>query len=222
MNKKMIWAELLIVLAPFVAALYFWDALPDQIPRHYNIHGEVDAYAPKGFVFFLPALNALLALILNIIPKIDPRGENFGKFRSVYNGLVLGGLSFLSILSLSEILKQAGIGFIQPVQTIDLVGYLLGVMFILLGIFIKKIEPNYFVGVRTPWTLENAEVWRRTHRFSGKLFTAAGVVLVGLKVIASPVVFFAGMLVVILGVTLVCVVYSYLEFQKEKRKEAVL
>ncbi len=222
MNKKFLLSQAAIILAPVLAALYFWDALPDQIPRHYNIHGEVDAYASKGFVFFLPAINLVLALILNIIPKIDPRSENFAKFRPVYNGIVLGLLAFMSTLSLSEIFTQAGVTFIRPMQTVHLLGYLLGLVFIVLGIYMKDIEPNYFMGVRTPWTLENAEVWRRTHRFSGKLFVAAGLALVGLRIIASTAVFFAGMTAMILGVTLVCVVYSYLEFQKEKRKEAVL
>ena len=221
MNKKFLLSQAAIILAPVLAALYFWDALPDQIPRHYNIHGEVDAYASKGFVFFLPAINLVLALILNVIPKIDPRSENFAKFRPVYNGIVLGLLAFMSTLSLSEIFTQAGVTFIRPMQTVHLLGYLLGLLFIVLGIYMKDIEPNYFVGVRTPWTLENAEVWRRTHRFSGKLFVAAGLALVGLRIIASTAVFFAGMTAVILGVTLVCVVYSYMEFQKEKKKEAM-
>ncbi len=221
MNKKFLLSQAVIILAPVLAAIYFWDALPDQIPQHYNIHGEVDAYASKGFVFFLPAINLVLALILNVIPKIDPRSENFAKFRPVYNGIVLGLLAFLSTLSLSEIFTQAGVTFIRPMQTVHLLGYLFGLLFIVLGVYMKDIEPNYFVGVRTPWTLENAEVWRRTHRFSGKLFVATGVALVALRMIATTAVFFIGMVGVILGVTLVCVVYSYREFQKEKKKAAM-
>ncbi|WP_281637635.1 SdpI family protein [Flavobacterium marginilacus] len=167
-----------IVLLPFVYLAFIWNSLPEKVPTHWNYKGEIDHWGDKfsliGLLFMLPVLTYVLLLAA---PKIDPKKRIAlmgGKFHQLKFFLVL----CMSLLALSIIYITKNQSFSSP----NLIPVLTGVLFLVLGNYFKVIQPNYFIGIRTPWTLESNEVWKLTHNFAGKLWVIGGfaVVLGGL------------------------------------------
>lgn len=214
MNKKIIWIQVTVVFLPVLFIGYFWGDLPDELPRHYNLKGEPDAYWPKEFIFVLPLVNACLAAFLYAIPKLDPRGENFGQFRRTYDIIQIAVTSFFSAFILFQLYSVLGFEVFAGLRLLSGIEYLMIALLFLLAYYLGKVKPNYFVDVRTPWTLENEEVWKRTHQFSRKLFLAIAILLLLLKIVISPEYF----LLILSGVTfvgaLIALVYSYAIYGK--------
>jgi len=215
MHKKLRraeWLALALVVTSFVAAIIALPLLPARVPSHWNAAGEIDGYMPRGWgAFFMPVLSLVILAILVIFPRIDPKRENIEKFRPYFDDFILAFLVFMSYFHLLTL--AAGVGF-----TVNIVMPLVpafAILFFVLGRLISHAEPNWTVGIRTPWTLSSETVWRKTHEMGGKLFRAAAVVgLLGLLFPSAAIWF---ILVPILGTALTTVVYSYVEFRKEKR-----
>jgi uncharacterized membrane protein len=200
-------AVLILTLAITILA---YPALSDMIPSHWNMAGEVDAYLPKIWgVLIIPLLMVPLTALFFLLPRIDPLKENYEKFRPYYDGFILVFLVFFLLIQLQIILW--GLGYqISPNLIVPL---LAGALFIYLGFLVEHAEQNWFVGIRTPWTLSSEQVWKKTHVLGGKLFKIAGF-------IAMAGVFFGDyafwfVLVPPLSVAVYTVAYSYFEYQKE-------
>lgn len=211
--------ELLIILLlviPFVYLAFTWHEYPDRVPIHFNHEGKPDNYGPKGFgLLLLPVINIFMYLLLKYLPQIDPRKENYRLFEGRYKSIRLLIHLFMVFIFflLSVSIRQ---GFSTPVFPKLVVGGV-AVLIMILGNYFSAVRPNFFVGIRTPWTLSNDEVWKRTHRFAGKLWIGASLVLLGIVLLAekmNPAIIFiyAGILVVI------PMVYSYLLYQKLPRQ----
>ncbi len=218
MNWKKEIPLIVIVALPFLYLAYIWQQLPERVPIHWNISGEIDRYENKIVLILLPILLPLLTyLIFLVVPKIDPKSklqQMGGKLQSIKFLLTV----FMSILALF-ILHSV------KTQSLGNPNYILlsiGVLYIILGNYFKTLKPNYFIGIRTPWTLESENVWKETHKLGGKIWFVGGIVVVvsSLLLPETPnlTVFF-----IITGIiAIIPMVYSYIIFQKEKKNKEVI
>lgn len=201
---------LLIALLPLLALLILGNKVADQVPMHWNIKGEIDSYGSKWITPFLTlGLNAFLILVM----FIDPKKENYDRFINIIYKLRLVLSLFFSMIA--GITIYIGMG-----NTFEMDRFLLisiPLLFCFLGNLIISIKPNWFIGVRTPWTMENENVWRKTHRLTGILWFWMGLLL-GILGFFIPKMIGAYLLFgVILVLIIVPILYSYLEYKKEKQ-----
>ncbi len=161
-----------LVIGAFVITAALYNRLPESVPTHWNARGEANGFTPKPWgPFILPLTMVGLYLLLMIIPRISPRGYRVERFQNVFEILQATLLAFLFMVTILALL--AGIGAPVPISRAIQAGT--GLLFIVIGNFMGKFTKNFFVGIRTPWTLASDEVWLRTHRLGGKLFVLAGI-----------------------------------------------
>jgi len=200
-----------ILLLSFVTGIYLYGQMPDMMASHWNISGEVDGYMAKFWgLFLVPLISAGLLLLFIAIPKIDPLKTNIGKFRNYYDRFVLLVMSFMYYVYLLTILWSMGMKF----NMIQFLSPALAALFYYCGILLSKAKQNWFIGIRTPWTLSSEKVWNKTHRIGGKLFKAAGMIAL-LGVIMPDYAIYLVLLPVILF-AVYTILYSYLEYNKGK------
>jgi uncharacterized membrane protein len=214
-NIKWKWQDTLIVvlgLASLGYALFNYNALPDQLPSHFGLSGEVDGYWGKNSaIAFLGALGLFLPLLMHLTRNIDPRKQNYEKFENAYamTRLALALLfDFIFVLVVSYGLNMhIDIGKV----TIGAVG----ILFVVIGNYMPQVKDNYFFGVRTPWTLNNSEVWRKTHRFAGALWVIAGLLMIA-GIFMGSTGHIAVLVTALVLATIVPVAYSWMVAQRLK------
>ncbi|MGC8932793.1 MAG: SdpI family protein [Candidatus Methanodesulfokora sp.] len=201
-----------IILLSFVVSIYFYPQMPEEMASHWNAQGQVDGYLSKFWgLFLMPFFLVGLALLFTAIPKIDPLKANIEKFRQYYDGFVILFFIFLLSIHFQVILWNIGIK-ITPNATLPI---WLGLLFFYCGILCENAKRNWFIGIRTPWTLSSEKVWDKTHKIGGKLFKIAGIVSSVGVIFQSYALFF--MFVPVILVAIYTVVYSYLEYRKEMK-----
>ncbi|AGN01849.1 hypothetical protein L593_09520 [Salinarchaeum sp. Harcht-Bsk1] len=199
-----------LVLLGVLAGVLAWPELPATMDVHWNASGEADGTAPRAVgALLLPAVAAILLGVFDQLPRIDPLGENVADFRGYYDGFVLLLVAFL--IGVHGVVLAANLGFDVPLSPVVLVAT--GGFLAYVGLLMRHAEPNWFVGVRTPWTLSSEEVWRRTHALAGWLFALAGVALAVAGVLGWLLDAEGAMTTAVLGIVLVAsfvpVGYSY-------------
>lgn len=201
------WPLLALILILFALGIYFYPQLPERVPSHWNIRGEVDGYSNRVFgAFGLPLLNLGIYILMLVAPAIDPKKESYSRAYDVIRWSIIAIMSLLHIVVL-----MAGLGYV--IDAGKVVQPAVSVMFILIGNQMGRFKHNYFVGIKTPWTLANKEVWRKTHRVSGPIWVVGG--FIGLLGTWLPSPYnFTTMMVAIIGASLVSLVYSYIIFKK--------
>ena len=199
---------LLIAILPFIYLAFIWNNLPDKIPMHWNGSGEIDRYGDKKeLVLMLFLLTGITYFVFLVIPKIDPKqklqnmGNKLNNLRLIL-GLFMSALAVGIVYSTQQ--KSSNPGFVFVI---------VGLLFTFLGNYFKTIKPNYFIGIRTPWTLENEEVWKKTHLMGGKLWFVGGLLMAMTFVLPNTIQFYAFMGITAI-ITIIPIVYSYLEFKK--------
>ena len=197
----------------FVIGIYLYPWMPERMASHWNIHGEVDGYISKFWgVFLLPFIFTMLALLFVAIPRIDPLKANIEKFRKYYDGFIILFSIFWFSIYIQTILWNIGIQ-ISPTIVFP-VGF--SFLFFYIGILCENVKRNWFIGIRTPWTLSNEKVWEKTHRNGGKMFKIAGLVAL-LGVLFQDYAFLLILIPVVLIVAYTFT-YSYFEYQKELKR----
>ena len=172
--KVFLGIKLGIVLVMFGAAVYTYPLLPDQIPMHWNFAGEVDSYSPKTWgAWMVPGLTLLITVLLPLVSRIDPRREKFKEFVREWELIQLTMVLFFAYLY--AVTLAACLHGPVDMNFWMMAGF--GIFFIVLGNFLGKIQPNYTVGIRVPWTIDNEVVWRKTHRLGGWCFVVSGLIL---------------------------------------------
>ena len=203
-----------IVLTPFVYLAIIWNTLPEKVPVHWNYKGEIDRWGDKfSLITILFLLPVLIYVLMTFIPRIDPKNRISlmgGKFYQLKFILVL----FMSLIALLILYTTKERSINNP----NLVFALMGAFFVILGNYFKVIQPNYFLGIRTPWTLENTEVWKATHLFAGKLWVVGGLLLVLGGLLLSPT-FANAFVFVIIIMALVPVLYSFIKFKEIQKRD---
>ena len=156
----------LVILITIFASAYFYDKLPDQVVTHWNAAGEPDGWGSKNFVtFFIPGLLIGMYLLFQWLPKLDPKKANYAKFFNIYKIFQFVIIAFLSFMYFITTLYNIG-WKIDIGATISIV---VGLMMVIFGSNMKKIKTNWFIGIRTPWTLSSEVVWKKTHEFAAKI-----------------------------------------------------
>jgi uncharacterized membrane protein len=211
--RKANWAMLVMIAASFIIGAWLYPGMPESLPSHWNIRGEVDGYMPKFWALFLmPIITVGLTALFLVIPRIDPKKSNIEKFRKYYEALVVLIVAFLFYIYLLTLFWNLGYVFDMGQMLVPALGFL----FYFIGSILDKVKTNWFIGIRTPWTLSSERVWKLTHRKGGMVFRASGVI--ALFGILFPVFAVWLLLAPILVGVAYLMVYSYMEYQKEAGK----
>jgi len=215
-TKTTVIISTVLILLVILAGVILWSRLPDPIASHWNEADQVDGYMGKLWgTFMVPAMMIGLTLLFLAIPLIDPLKKNIAEFRGWFNIIVVMFnlfMAFVHGLMLAWNLGHTGLR--MSVAMVPAIGLL----FILIGLFMRKAKRNYFIGIRTPWTLANDTVWEKTHKLGGKLYITAGILtMLSLLFPEKAIVI---LMVSILGASFISIFYSYLVFRQEEKKIA--
>lgn len=199
--------RILLTLAMAGGVLYFYDSLPDPFPTHFGVTGQPDSWGEKYWAAWLiPGMSLLLTLLFPVLAKIDPRYKNYEKFQGpweVIQTAIIGFFAYLQAVIIYVTLNPE----MQPMMgRFMFVG--LGLMFIVLGNVMGKVRWNYFVGLKTPWALNDKEVWQKSQRFGGWAFVIAGLAFLFEAWWYRYLGWFFGL--TIGGVVIIPIIYSYL------------
>ena len=168
------WPLLVIMLVAIAAAPYFYLHFPDVVPTHWGWNGQPDGWSGKGFAaFFFPILIWAMYFLFIYIPKLDPRKDKYEQFSRAY-GIIRSAI-IIFMVAIYFLASLNGLGYDVPVDIYVPVG--VGLLFIIIGNYLSKIKSNWFIGIRTPWTMSSEEAWRKTHRFGSKVFMISGVLI---------------------------------------------
>ena len=203
--------SILFILVPFIYLFIIYEALPELVPIHWNIHGEVDALKGKRFLVLAPALPLLTFMLLSIVSKIDPKNQLDGSTRKHRR---LKGVLTILMSAVAVLIMRASKN--ASVLDLNLMFFFIGVLYVVMGNYMKTIKPNYFLGIRTPWTLQNEEVWKSTHELGGLVWFIGGSVIALSCLIFEQEITFWFFIATTAVMTIIPVVYSYLEFKKSK------
>lgn len=202
------------IIICLVFSFYFYANFPEIIATHWNFRGEVDGWSGKAFgAFFLPTLVLVAYLMMLAFPHFDPKKERYSEFSkpyAIFRSMLIGVLALLYLVT-----SFYNLGYDLNVAAIT--AATVGLTMIVIGNYLGKIKKNWFVGVRTPWTLSSENVWNKTHRLSGKLFIVWGIIIIiapWLPPLLAAILFILGIIMILGGST----VYSYLLFKKEKNE----
>ncbi|WP_068774074.1 SdpI family protein [Paenibacillus sp. FJAT-26967] len=201
---------LIIAAAPTLFALWVYERLPDQMAIHFGTGGDPNGYQSKlAFILLISLLNLALPLLMKWMPSLDPGRKNYEKFQGFYDlfrlmmTLLLSGAFFLTLLY--------NLGYDVSIEM--WVPLFVGILWMIVGNYIGRARPNYTFGIRTPWTLANEEVWRRTHRMAGPIWMIAGIIFIGVSLIPAIIPPWFAFTAVVLSI-LIPTVYSYLSYRK--------
>ena len=209
--KKTLIITSIILLIPVLVGVLLWDRLPDPMPSHWNIHGEVDGWSDKALtVFGLPALMLALQWVCIFASTADPKHKN-------YNSKMLG-LAFWICpavgLLLCAMVYLAALGYTVTVETI--MPLFMGALFMVIGNWMPKCKQTYTMGIKLPWTLASEENWNATHRFGGKVWFFGGI----LSMLTSFLGNFWLLMVILLMMVILPTIYSYRYYLKHRGDEA--
>ncbi|NWG33381.1 MAG: SdpI family protein [Chloroflexi bacterium] len=202
--------SLVLILAATLAGILLWNRLPDPMPSHWNAAGEIDGYMPKFWgVFLMPIVTlALLGLFL-VIPHIDPLKANIAKFIGTFNVFIVAFVAYMLYIYALTLSAALGVPFNMTVMLLPVVGLL----FIGVGYMMGKAKRNFFIGIRTPWTLSSETVWDETHKLGSKLFMLAGVVTIVSAFLGESGVWL--LIAAIFIAAFIPILYSYILWRRE-------
>jgi uncharacterized membrane protein len=186
--------------------IIFYDKLPEEIPIHWNLKGEVDNYVSKPFGAFLsPLLMVAIWLGMKFLPNIDPRRHNYKKFESSYEIAIGVLVTFAFVLQMAIILSSLG----YDISMDRIIMVMAGVMFVVIGNYLPKAKSNFFYGIKTPWTLSSEISWKKTHRLGGRLFVVSGLAIILSSLLFNETVRVVVMILTLLAVAIVPIWASY-------------
>lgn len=213
---KFTWKTEIIPLALLIISIilscYFYSIFPERVPMHWNINGQVDSWGSAfSGAFILPMILIGMYILFVLLPFIDPKKEKYQQFEKVYK--IFRILIMLMMFGIYLIASANALGYAVRVEV--WIPVIIGLLFLVMGNYFGKIKPNWFMGIRTPWTLSNEEVWNKTHRLGGKLF-----MILGLLMLLTPLwhfesaIMFWLVIVPMLLVGVIPMIYSYVIYKK--------
>jgi uncharacterized membrane protein len=205
---------LLVIAAMFALTAWAWPQVPERIPVHWNLTGEVDGYGSRWIgLFLLPLTSFGIYLFMLLIPFADPGRKNYANFMRAYNAIRI--VVFLQFATIHAVTVAWAFG--HRINMTSAIMPALGIMFCVFGNFMSKIRPNWFVGVRTPWTLSSRLSWDKTHRLAGWLFLLMGAMFFVVALVPS-----APMYVAMFTIDAICLVwiiaYSYIIYRRDPHR----
>lgn len=210
MSKNIV-ISLGIVILSFVIGVVLYSQVPEQMASHWNVKNEVDSYISKFWgLFLMPIISVVMLVLFLLIPKLDPLKKNIERFRNYFDGFILLMILYLFYIHSLTLFWNMGARFNMGQAMMPA----MGVLFYYIGVLLENSKRNWFIGIRTPWTLSSEKVWDKTHKVGGKLFKVSGIVALfgvifpenGIWLILVPV-----------SITVIyTLVYSYFEYKKEE------
>jgi len=204
----------LLIILTLTASVFFYNNLPERVAVHWNYAGQVDGYGSgqmQAIIFSLLITGMYLLFLL--IPYLDPKKERYEQFSKIYH--IFKNIILALMVVIYFIIGLNGLGYDLPVGII--IPGLVGLLFIVLGNYLGKIKMNWFMGIRTPWTLSSEEVWNKTHRFGGKMFIIAGLLMIAQ--IFLPLIWRLPVFIIMIAMLVFGTMgYSYILYLKEKKK----
>lgn len=205
---------LIMIAAAMLAGLLLWNRLPDPMASHWNINDQVDGYMPKLWgVFLLPLITLGMFALFLVLPSIDPLKANIAQFRQAFNLFIVLMIGFM--LYLFSLTLAWNLGY----NNFKMSGAMLpaiGLLFIFIGFLMRQAKRNFFIGIRTPWTLSSDSVWNETHRVGAILFMISGALAFVGGFLGGTTAFWM-LFAPLLTSTLFLLVYSYLLYRQETR-----
>lgn len=211
-TRATIFISITLIAIAILAGLLLWNRLPDPMPGHWNAAGEIDGYISKFWgVFLVPIISIALTGLFLIIPRIDPLKANIAHFRATFNWFIVVFLAYMLYVYALTLIAALGTPFNMTLMLLPAVGLL----FIGVGYLMSRAKRNFFIGIRTPWTLSSDTVWDKTHKLGSRLFMLGGVVTILCSLLGESGIWI--MLVAMLGASFVPIVYSYVLYQRETK-----
>ncbi|MBI9044453.1 MAG: SdpI family protein [Anaerolineaceae bacterium] len=204
----------IIVLLSIGLGIWAFPQLPESVASHWNAQGEVDGHMSRFWgIALMPLILIGISLMFQIIPNIDPLKKNINEFRNEYNGMIVFISAFMFYVHILTLLWNIGIQF--NLGNLILPG--ISILFIYIGIMMRKFKRNFFIGIRTPWTLSSDVVWKKTHQVGGWCFIVAGL-------LSIPSAFFGEIgiyifLACVFGAVIVTTIYSFLIYRSEENSK---
>jgi len=206
------WFGLVIAAMAVAVSLWAYPQLPPTVATHWNVRGVADGFSSRLVaVSIMPLVIIVMTGLFNVLPKLDPRRANYTKFIGTY--WLIANAVILFILIGHGMIVATGLGY--PVKIGRTMPIGVGLLFIVLGNYLTRVEPNWFVGIRTPWTLSSDTVWRKTHRTGGWLMVLGGLVIVTCAFL-PPGAFLPLFIAAILIMSVIPIVQSYVLWKREK------
>ncbi|MEI6627582.1 MAG: SdpI family protein [bacterium] len=203
---------LALVALSFVIAIYFYPLMPQLMASHWDINGAVNGYMSKFWgLFLMPMVTLIMWLLFLFVPRIDPKKANIAKFRKQFDEFVI--VIFLFLLYVYALTLAWNLNYIFDFTRFIIAPF--AILFYAIGNLVAKAEPNWFIGIRTPWTLSNEVAWRKTHQLGGKLYKISA--LISLLGLFLPGIAIWLVIIPIILVSLYLVIYSYIIFKQEKQ-----
>jgi uncharacterized membrane protein len=208
-NTKIEWLIVLsIIAAPFGYLSSIYNELPQTIPTHFNLHGEADGFGDKSTLIFTTILMTLIGIgvyfLVKFAHKIDPK-KAAGQSPELLKKIALSLLLFLCLIQVMIIHSSVAKQF----EGSKYIFVALGLFLAVLGNFMHSIKPNYFIGFRIPWTLENEDNWRKTHYLVSKIWVGGGIVMAAISLIANPTIGIIASGIILLFMIIAPIIYSY-------------
>lgn len=207
--KKIKLIQISIIVLSFIIPIFLYSKLPEQMASHWDMNWKVNWYMPKfWWVFIMPIISMAIYLLLTYLPKIDPIKENIETFRAYYDTFITVFLWFFLYISLIMIFWNLWYKFDMNLMIIPAIS----VFFYFVGELLIHSKRNWFIWIRTPWTLSNDIVWDKTNKLWWKIFKI--IAFIFLVAIFSWINLFYVIIVPILASVIFLLVYSYLEYKK--------
>jgi uncharacterized membrane protein len=207
------WWPLLILAAVVIFSFWSYPFLPERVISHWNYAGQPDGYSSRAFqAWFFPILLVGIYALFLVMPLLDPKKERYAEFADVYN--IFRNLIITVMAIVFGAATMFNLGWNVNIGAI--VGGTIGIMMIVLGNYMGKIKRNWFVGIKTPWTLSSENVWNKTHRLGGRFFVAWGLVIIiapWLPAYMALPLFIGGAVSAVIGTF----IYSYIYYRQEKK-----
>ena len=204
-TKNTVLISLVLILISTFAGVFLWDRLPEMVASHWGTNDEVNGFMPRFWgVALMPMVTIGMLLLFLVLPSIDPLRANVEQFRETFNTFITLIIGFMIYIHFLTLLWNVGYTNFRMSSAMLPA---MGLLFIFTGDLIKKAKRNYFIGIRTPWTLSSDRVWDGTHRVGGKLFVAAGFFALLGAFFPDYSVWF--LMIPVLSASLFSVIYSY-------------
>jgi uncharacterized membrane protein len=213
MRRPHAWYSAFVIATAGAASAVVYPRLPGRVPVHWGFSGEPDRYGTRfEGAWVIPAVMVAVWLVMRLLPRIDPRRDNYAKMQSTYEFLVNAVLT--AMLAMHVVVLAAGLGYEVPMRRFA--PLLFGLFFVALGNVLPRARPNWWFGVRTPWTLSSDRVWTRTHRVAGYAMTITGLIALAAAALPGLWPLVAAMAVAVVAAFWM-VIYSYVAWRQEQR-----
>ena len=210
-TRTTIFVTIFLIAFAITFSISVFDRLPDQMASHWNTANQVDGYISRFWgAFLMPIISAAMILVFLVIPQIDPLKANIAKFRGYFNAFIALIVAFMVYMHVLTLLWNLGCDqFNMGTAMLPAIGLL----FVFAGIMMRQAKRNFFIGIRTPWTLSSDLVWDETHRVGSILFIVSGILALFGAFFEEYAIWF--ILFPVLGSTLFLLVYSYVLYRQE-------